>query len=213
MENRMMRPTHAEPGQIASTHFPANERSVWKWRENQFMPTPDDPRHDQFLRLFAESEAALHTLLRAMLSSREDASEALQETAVVLWRKFDEFDPARDFRAWASGIARNKALALIRDRQRDRHVFDVDLANRLADRAEAQETRYSSEREALEECLQKLPLDRRELVLSAYRQGMRMDQLAAQRGQTPMSLYKVLQRIRQTLHDCVRRNLEKNELA
>jgi RNA polymerase sigma-70 factor (ECF subfamily) len=148
-----------------------------------------------------------------MLSSREDASEALQETAVVLWRKFDEFDPARDFRAWASGIARNKALALIRDRQRDRHVFDVDLANRLADRAEAQETRYSSEREALEECLQKLPLDRRELVLSAYRQGMRMDQLAAQRGQTPMSLYKVLQRIRQTLHDCVRRNLEKNELA
>ena len=177
------------------------------------MPPPDDLRHNQFLRLFAESEAALHTLLRAMLPSREDAGEALQETAVVLWRKFDEFDPARDFRAWASGIARNKALALIRDRQRDRHVFDVDLANRIADRVEAQETRHSSEREALEECLQKLPLDRRELVLSAYQQGMRMDQLAAQRGQTPMSLYKVLQRIRQTLHDCVRRNLEKNELA
>lgn len=177
------------------------------------MPYPDDPRHDQFLRLFAESEAALHTLLRAMLPSREDAREALQETVVVLWRKFDEFDPARDFRAWASGIARNKALALLRDRQRDRHVFDIDLVNRLADRAEAQETRHASEREALEDCLQKLPLDRRELVLSAYRQGTRMDELAEKRGQTPMSLYKVLHRIRQTLHDCVRRHLEKNEPA
>jgi RNA polymerase sigma-70 factor (ECF subfamily) len=175
------------------------------------MPTPDDPRHDLFLRLFARSEAALHTLLRAMLPSREDAHEALQETVVVLWRKFDEFDPDRDFRAWASGIARNKALALLRDRQRDRHVFDLDLANRLADRVEAQETRHSSEREALEGCLQKLPVARRELVLSAYRQGTRMDELAAQRGQTPMSLYKILHRIRQTLHDCVRRTLKKKE--
>lgn len=174
---------------------------------------PYDSRHEQFLRLFAESEAALHILLRAMLPSREDASEALQETVVVLWRKFDEFDPARDFRAWASGIARYKALAILRDRQRDRHVFDVDLANRLADRAQAQEARHSSEREALEECLQKLPMARRELVLSAYRHGTRMDELAAQRGQTPMSLYKVLHRIRQTLHDCVRRNLKNNEFA
>lgn len=173
------------------------------------MPNLDDSQHDQFLRLFAQSEAALHTLLRAMLPSREDANEALQETVVVLWQKFDEFDPDRDFRAWASGIARNKALALLRDRQRDRHVFDNDLANRLADRAELQEQRHSSEREALEKCLQKLPTPRRELVLSAYRQGTRMDELAAQRGQTPMSLYKILHRIRQTLHACVRRTLQR----
>ncbi|MFN9944670.1 MAG: hypothetical protein ACK56I_34900, partial [bacterium] len=64
VENRMMRPTHAEPGQIASTHFPANDRSVCKWRVNQFMTSPYDPRLDLFLSIFSESEAALHTLLR-----------------------------------------------------------------------------------------------------------------------------------------------------
>uniref|UniRef100_UPI003784FDE3 sigma factor n=1 Tax=Prosthecobacter sp. TaxID=1965333 RepID=UPI003784FDE3 len=51
-----------------------------------------------------------------MLPSREDASEALQETIIVLWQKFGEFDPTREFRAWASGIAQHKALALLRDR-------------------------------------------------------------------------------------------------
>ena len=175
------------------------------------MPPLDNQHHDQFLRFFAEHEAALHTLLRSMLPSREDAKEALQETIIVLWQKFDEFDPARDFRAWASGIARNKALAVLRDRKRDRHVFDEALVNRLADRAALQEQCVITRREVLEGCLQKLPATQRELVLSAYTKGTRMDDLAARRGQTPMSLYKLLHRIRIALLDCVERSLATEE--
>jgi RNA polymerase sigma-70 factor (ECF subfamily) len=177
------------------------------------MPNLDDQHHAQFLRLFAEHEAALHTLLRAMLPSREDASEALQETIIVLWQKFGEFDPAREFRAWASGIARNKALALLRDRKRDRHVFDEELVNRLADRAALHEQGVMTRREVLEGCLQKLPTAQRELVLSAYTKGTRMDDLATRRGQTPMSLYKLLHRIRLALLDCVERTFAEEEHA
>lgn len=175
------------------------------------MPNLDDQHHARFLRLFAEHEAALHTLLRAMLPSREDAKEALQETILVLWQKFGEFDPARDFRLWASGIARNKALAVLRDRKRDRHVFDEALVNRLADRAALHEQGVTTRRELLEGCLQKLPGAQRELVLSAYAKGTRMDDLAARRGQTPMSLYKMLHRIRLALLDCVERTLAAEE--
>jgi len=171
------------------------------------MPNLDDQRHDQFLRFFAEHEAALHTLLRAMLPSREDASDALQETIIVLWQKFGEFDPSRDFRAWASGIARNKALAVLRDRKRDRHVFDEELVNRLADRATLHAQGIATRRELLEGCLQKLPAAQRELVLHAYTKGTRMDDLATRRGQTPMSLYKLLHRIRIALLECVERSL------
>lgn len=171
------------------------------------MPSLDDPRHDLFLRLFAEHEAALHALLRAMLPCREDASEAMQETIIVLWQKFEEFDPTRDFRAWASGIARNKALAVLRDWKRDRHVFDEDLANRLADRAALHDLNSMARSEALEGCLHKLPQAQRELVLSAYTKGTRIDDLAARRGQTPMSLYKMLHRIRLALMACVERTL------
>jgi RNA polymerase sigma-70 factor (ECF subfamily) len=177
------------------------------------MPSLDDQHHAQFLRLFAAHEAALHALLRAMLPTREEASEALQETIVVLWQKFGEFDPARDFRAWASGIARNKALAVLRDRKRDRHVFDEDLVNRLADRAALHAEEVTPRREALEGCLQKLLPAQRELVLSAYTKGTRMDDLATRRGQTPMALYKLLHRLRRALLDCVERTLAKAELA
>ncbi len=145
------------------------------------------------------------TFVRSLLPSRGDASEVMQEVAVVLWRKFPEFDASRDFRKWAFGVARYEVLAYLRDLVRDRHVFDDALVNRLADAAAAAESRHDTQRDALEACLQKLPPAQRELVLSAYAEGTRIDELAAQRGQTAMSLYKVLHRIRQALIECVRR--------
>jgi len=167
----------------------------------------NDQHHHQFLRLFAEHEPALRAYIRSMLPSRGDASEVMQEVAVLLWQKFAEFDASRDFRKWAFGVARYEVLAYLRDLARDRHVFDEALVNRLAEDAAASELRHEAQRDALEACLQKLPPAQRELVLSAYTKDTRIDELAARRGQTAMSLYKVLHRIRRALLECVRRQL------
>jgi len=171
------------------------------------MPDSIDHQHDQFLRLFAEHEPTLRTFVRSLLPSRGDVSDVMQEVAVVLWQKFAEFDAARDFRKWAFGVARYEVLAYLRQRARDRHVFDDELVSRLAEETVRAEPRHELQREALEACLQKLPGPRRSLVLAAYAKGTRMDELAAHRGQTPMSLYKLLHRIRQVLLECVRRTV------
>jgi RNA polymerase sigma-70 factor (ECF subfamily) len=177
------------------------------------MSDSTDQHYAQFLRLFAEHEPALRVFVRVLVPSRSDASEVMQEVAVVLWQKFAEFDAARDFRKWAFGVARYEALAFLRDKGRDRHVFDDELVNKLADEAAVSAPRHEAQREALETCLQKLPEPQRTLVLAAYAQGTRMAELAAQRGQTAMSLYKVLHRLRQTLLECVRRTVALEELA
>ncbi len=173
-------------------------------------PPVDDAQHSQFLRLFAANEAALHTFVRSLLPSRQAAADVMQEVAVVLWQKFSAADK---FRPWAFGVARNMALRHLRSHARDRHDFDDDLVNRLADEAITMEQRHLTQREALAGCLQKLPAMQRELALAAYTKGTRMDALAAQRGQTPMALYKLLQRIRQALLECVRRTLTQEELS
>ena len=167
----------------------------------------NDQHHDQFLRLFAEHDPVLRTFVRSLVPSLADASDVMQEVAVVLWQKFAEFDATRDFRKWAFGVARYEVLAYLRDRARDRHVFNDELVGRLADEAAAAVRQHEARREALETCLQKLPEARRALVLAAYAKGTRMDELATQRGQTAMSLYKLLHRIRQVLLECVRRQL------
>lgn len=173
----------------------------------------EQQHHDKFLSLFAEHEPALRAFVRALLPSLSDASDVTQEVAVVLWQKFSEFDATRDFRKWAFGVARYEVLAFLRDRGRDRHVFSGDLVNQLADEAEESGPRHDAQREALETCLQKLPESQRSLVLAAYGTGVRMDELAARRGQTAMSLYKVIHRIRQALLECVGRNLVRERLT
>ena len=172
-----------------------------------------DQHHAQFLRLYAESEAALRTYLRSLLPARADATDAMQQVSVVLWQKFAQFDASRDFRKWAFGMARVEALAFRRDKVRDRHVFDDALVNQLADDAAAATTRHEAQREALDGCLEKLPPTERALVLAAYRKGTRIDELAAQRGQTAMSLYKHLQRIRRALLECVQRTITREDLT
>jgi RNA polymerase sigma-70 factor, ECF subfamily len=174
------------------------------------MPGSLDPQHEVFLRLYAEHEAALHVCVRAMLPNRAEAAEVLQDVIVVLWSKFDQ---AQDFKKWAFGVARLEVLKFLQSKKRDRHIFDEELVNRLADRASLAADLVMLRREALEGCLEKLQEPQRELVLSAYTKGVRMDDLAARRGQTPMSLYKVLHRLRIVLMECVERSIAKEHLV
>ncbi|CAN5659406.1 sigma-70 family RNA polymerase sigma factor [soil metagenome] len=171
---------------------------------------PDHPPYDQFLRLYAENQTALHTFVRSLLPTRQEAEEVMQELIVELWQGFAS---ANEFRPWAFGVARNRVRMYLRRCVRDRHVFDDELVNRMADLAMAQEAQHLTERDALDACLQKLPEAQRQLVLTAYTKGTRMDELAARRGKTSMSLYKLLHRIRQALLECVERSISKGELA
>jgi RNA polymerase sigma-70 factor (ECF subfamily) len=169
----------------------------------------DHPPDEPFFRLYAEHEVALHTFVRSLLPTREEAAEVMQEVMVILWQKSGQVD---EFRPWAFGVARLAALRHLERRKRDRHVFDSELVHQLAEESAAMSERHSDQREALESCLQKLPTTQRELVLTAYTKGTRMDDLATRRGQTPMALYKLLHRIRQALLECVRRTLAKEEM-
>jgi RNA polymerase sigma-70 factor (ECF subfamily) len=173
-------------------------------------PPSEHERHAQFLRHYAESEVALHTFVRSLVPTRQMDSEVMQDVILVLWEKFDA---AADFQGWAFGVAKNIALRHLRRQSRDRHVFDDELLNQLADDAAALVPVHDGHREALEHCLEKLPAAERELVLTAYTKGTRMDELATRRGQTPMALYKLLHRIRQALLECVERTLAKEEHA
>ena len=177
------------------------------------MTPAEHERHDRFLRLYVEHEGALNGFVRTLVPSREDAREVMQEVAVVLWRKYEELADIADFRRWAFGVAKFKALALTRDRMRDRLVFDDDVLNLLAAEVTDHADDYAAEREALDECLGKLDAAQRKLLDAAYAPGARMDEMAAAAGRSPMSFYKALHRIRIALMDCTQRVLAREGLA
>jgi RNA polymerase sigma-70 factor, ECF subfamily len=166
------------------------------------MTPAENAKHDQFLRLYVSHEEALLGFVRTLVPSREDARDVMQEVAVVLWQRLGDLDDLANFRPWAFGVARFKALALLRDRSRDRLVFDEDVLELLADEVTEHADDYEAERKALESCVQKLNAAQRKLLDAAYVPGARIDALAAEAGRSAMSFYKALHRIRLALMNC-----------
>lgn len=168
---------------------------------------------ERFLRRFLDIEDALRGFVRSLVPSMDDARDVMQEVAAILWRKFNPDDSDEDFRRWAFGVARYEALALLRDRARDRHVFREDVLELLAAEAEKAAADTTAEAQALEQCLEKLLPAQRELVYAAYSPGIRIDDLAKAAGRSPMSVYKVLHRLRITLMGCIRKSLAQGARA
>ena len=172
-----------------------------------------DSRQIRFIKLYTAHELAIRAYVRTLVPSRDDVEEVMQEIAVVLWKKFADFSTGEDFRKWAFAVTRFEALAWLRDRARDRLVFNHDVIEMVAQEAESRADYHQKQREALEDCLKKLPAHQRDLVNQAYHPGARIDLLAENRGQSAMSLYKILQRIRAALLECTRQNLLEEGLA
>jgi RNA polymerase sigma-70 factor (ECF subfamily) len=83
----------------------------------------DPARYEQFVRLLVAHEPHLRSFLRSLLPSWNDVEEAMQETSLTAWRKFDQFEPGSNFLAWTAAIARFEALKQRRTRSRERLAY------------------------------------------------------------------------------------------
>ncbi|WP_425399880.1 sigma-70 family RNA polymerase sigma factor [Aeoliella sp.] len=171
------------------------------------LPSDDDSsRTETFLRHYTDCETQLRGYLLSLLSNQSDTDEAFQETILVLWRRFDEFDPDGSFFAWAKGIAFHKALHLRQKRSRckvEDHAF-LEAVDAMIDRnVEGQRMQI----QMLKQCLEKLADADRKLVNVRYGTDRRIVDYAEEVGKPANTVYKALERIRRMLIQCVERNL------
>ncbi|MBB65621.1 MAG: RNA polymerase subunit sigma-24, partial [Waddliaceae bacterium] len=85
----------------------------------------------------------------------------------------------------------------------DRLVLAEDIIQLLADEGADELPLRKRQLRALDDCVGKLPRERRELALAAYLKGTTIREMAAQLGRTEGSLYQLLARIRMELHRCM----------
>lgn len=165
------------------------------------------PNLDQFVQLLTQYQPQLRALLEILLIDSNAASDVLQETNMLLWQKAAEYQPDTDFLAWASAVARFKALSYIRDARREKMVFDEHAVNQLATQAEKLMSSFDSRYEALRECLNQLSPRQRQLIQSRYFHDLSIREVAQDSGRTESGVMMSLSRIRRKLFDCIRHRL------
>ena len=170
---------------------------------------PQDPQ-ENLVALITRHQAALHAYILSLLPNQSRADDVLQETNLVLWRKAAEYDPSRPFLPWACRIAYFQVKAALRDQSRDRHIFDPELLELLAEEDDSDLERTTALDHALNDCLEELPREKRDLILHRYQPESSVNEMAAERNLTAGALAVQLHRIRQMLEICVEGKLNRS---
>ncbi len=79
----------------------------------------------QFAEFFQESWRTLWCVAAAVLGSRDEVEDVLQEAALIGLGKLGDFDPQSNFTAWMAQIVRYTALNTARRRARRRAVVSI----------------------------------------------------------------------------------------
>jgi DNA-directed RNA polymerase specialized sigma24 family protein len=92
----------------------------------------NDANQDEFAALYARAHVDLLRYVLTLLPDRHQAEDVVQDTARLLWRKFDEYDPAQPFLPWARKFAYFEVLKFRRSRALREKYFSDELLERLA---------------------------------------------------------------------------------
>ena len=111
-------------------------RGRWRWTTRVDADTAEVRRGEQFMALYSGHQRRLYLYTMTLLPASVDAEDVLQETNLVLWRKFDQYQPGTNFFAWACRITRYEVLKYRERRARAARLLDPDVFDQLAEVAD-----------------------------------------------------------------------------
>lgn len=166
---------------------------------------------EQFVSLLARHHSLIRGFIGTLLPHQTDAEDVFQQTCLVLWRKWNTFDREQSFSSWACGIAFYEVKNFQRVQSRDRLYFSDEVLALIAEHQPKSVTDTDRQKQALEDCIQKLESDNRQLVLDCYHGQQTIKEVAAQLGRSSDAVYKKLSRLRLRLMECMQQSLQSAE--
>lgn len=158
---------------------------------------------DQFVQEIARNQLALNAYCRARILNVDDAAEVLQQVNLKLWEKRNDWNPTTEFLPWAFTVARYTVLTFFRDSSRDRHVFDSDVCELMAQPSEAAVDDAENRSRALQECLKMVPAKDLALLDAHYVLQQSLKQIAIEAGRSHGAMKALLFRMRRNLARCI----------
>lgn len=165
-------------------------------------------RQQQFAAQFVRHDRRLFGFVITLLPNFDDAEEAYQETCMRIWTKWDDYDPDRDFLAWACGFARNVVRELRQKKFRGQTLLSEQAMERIAEERFRMAAVSDAWQSQLADCVRELSPPQRDLVGRHYNGEESVAALAEQFRTTPAAVYMRLSRIRRLLLECIQRATE-----
>lgn len=163
-------------------------------------------------QLFAEKlqevQTRLYSYIHMLVQNVNDADDVFQQTTLILWRKFQEYDRERSFFSWACGIARFESFNHLRKHQRRVVKLSEQVDTLLVESfSQIKSLEYERRQEALSKCITKLKDADQSILQDHYARNISVRQIAERLERKPQSVHNSLQRIRTALLQCIKQTL------
>lgn len=173
----------------------------------------DMSRGRAFLRLYQANERRIYGFILTLVPDWAQAEDLMQETTMVMWSKFAEFEPGTDFAAWALCIARYQVMYYRKRRRAQRIQFSDEVLEAIAEQVCAATEQFDVRRDALRSCIKKLAEKDQELLRLRYGLDATVKSVAERVGRGIDAVYKSLNRIHVQLLHCIRKTLTTEDAA
>ncbi len=142
------------------------------------------------------------------------ASDILQRTNLRIWENAGKFREEGAFLPWAFTIARFEVLSFYRDRSRERSrvAFHPDVAELLMDTSNETLDVNQDREEALGRCFKRLSEGQVDMLRLRYFEDRSLAVIAEETGRSIQGVKNMLLRLREKLRDCIRIQLQQNDL-
>ena len=174
----------------------------------------DLDKHALFMELFLDCQHDIRAFVAAGIHGWDHVDDIMQEMAVILWNKFDDYDDQYSFGAWARGIAR-KLLLRHYEKQGKKAALLSDEALHAIEQAFYRQEQdlmdRDQEQQALHFCLDQLSERMREMIQLRYQHDYGIHQIEQKTGSKYEAIKKALTRVRKQLTQCCERHLQRSE--
>ena len=167
---------------------------------------------ESFIWHYSRAQLQILSFIQMLIPSTIEAEDILQETSIVLFKKWNQFDKDRDFASWACGIARYEVFKYLRS-QKKRSGISIELLHELSDMALQQREQENDQQrqDALANCFEQLSPSHKKLFTERYRLNKSIPNIAKLCDKTERAVYKSLSNLREVLQRCIQRQI--NEVA
>ena len=167
--------------------------------------------NEEFTRLLLANRKRIYGFILSLGHNFSDADDLFQEIALVMCRKFGEFDASKSFSAWGIGIARHRIIKFRQKQHKSKIMFSHEAFEIAMNSSDRMLHSIEDRSKALENCLSKLSRVDRSFVKMRYEQGLKIKDIAELVERPVQGLYKVYARIHASLRQCVSRTLSQWE--
>ncbi len=172
----------------------------------------DRDKSKQLAALWTQAQPSVAAFISSMVHNHSEADDLLQQVAVTLVDKFDQYDSSRPFVAWSIGIARFEILNFLRKSSNDKHVYYAEAIEQIATAHEELAPEFEDFRHDLAECIQQVEGRSKKVLGMRYVEGVKPAGIAKKLGLTSNNVSVMLHRSRSFLRQCIEQKMATSDL-